>query len=253
MTDVIQTRRRISCGVLCLSAVAWVYLTLWSRTDPVEFTGATESLAGAMCINGVLIAQSGFTSPLTLLTGASMFGWAIMIVAMMFPTLIAPLTHLAQRSFRNKRAALIALFLMTYLYLWILAGTLLLFGARALRQAFSDTPAGLIMLVLTLALVWQCSPSKQQCLNRNHLHPALRAYGIGSYLDAVRFGLWHGFWCVGSCWALMLLSTVFVVAHQPVMLLLTFIMLTESMQVPTKPAWEWRLVPSRKLRRLVAP
>ena len=251
MSDVVQTRRRISCGVFGLSVFAWLSLTLLPRMNETQYAEAVfDTFVGAMCINGILVSQTDSISPMAALSGANTLGWAMMVVAMMFPTLINPLTHIAQQSFRDKRIVLMTVFLLAYLLTWTFAGLGLLSLSLVIRQSFSESPYGLTLFVLLIALIWQCTPLKQRCLNRNHQHPALRAYGLASYVDAGRVGLSHGRWCVGSCWALMLFSTVSITAHQPIMLLLTFIMLSESMQVPRPPAWAWRLIPSRKLRGL---
>lgn len=247
MSNLIQARRCISSGVFGLSAAAWAFLILSPSIKGPE-TG--DAVVGAMCINGVLTTQTESVALLHVFTITNLLGWAVMIVAMMFPTLISPLTHVAELSFRHKRLGLMSVFLLAYLFIWSMAGVVLMSVSLLLRQIFSAPYFELIISMLFIALVWQCSPLKQLCLNRNHQHPAMRAYGLASYQDAARFGFAHGVWCVGSCWALMLFSTVSVVAHQPVMLLLMLVMLSESMQVPRPPSWEWRLIPARKLRGL---
>jgi len=177
-----------------------------------------------------------------------MAGWALMLVAMMLPTLIAPLRHIVQRSFKRRQARSVLLFLVGYAAIWMAAGGALL-GAKlslALLAPQSYLPAAGVVLV---ALVWQCSPVKQLCLNRSHNHAELAAFGVAADLDALRFGITHGVWCVGSCWALMLFPLLLSKGHLAAMAGVTFLMISERLEQP-KPLG-WRLRGRVKLLRIV--
>jgi len=94
------------------------------------------------------------------------------------------------------------------------------------------------LAVLALAAcVWQCSPGKQRCLNRSHRHPELAAFGLAADRDALRFGMAHGVWCVGSCWALMLLAVSIMTWHHLAMGAITLLMVSERLEAPRPPAW----------------
>ena len=64
--------------------------------------------------------------------------------------------------------------------------------------------AGLGLLLLVVAGIYQISPLKQGCLRhcRNPLSYLLAHPEDGPF----RLGLRHGAWCVACCWALMLLA-----------------------------------------------
>ena len=105
------------------------------------------------------------------------------------------------------------------------------------------------VVVGNVAFVWQCSPVKQRCLNRGHNHRELAAFGMAADLDVVSFGLMHALWCVGSCWALMLLPMLVLQGHFVAMALVTFVMNSERLERP-RPV-NWRLRFSGKLMRIV--
>jgi predicted metal-binding membrane protein len=102
-----------------------------------------------------------------------------------------------------------------------------------------------------VAFVWQCSPLKQRCLNRGHAHPELAAFGVTADFDALRFGITHGVWCAGSCWALMLWPELFPVGHVTAMAVVTLWLLAERLDRPTPPRWRLRTT-SKALRLVIA-
>jgi predicted metal-binding membrane protein len=180
--------------------------------------------------------------------GTMAAGWAIMLVAMMLPVLSAPVRHVIQRSLAARRVRAVALFVAGYAALWLAAGVPLVAVSLAARSSASPlTAAGLVALGV---LVWQASPLKQVCLNRLHGHPALAAFGLAADVDALRFGLWHGFWCVGSCFGVMLLPMLFPSLHLLGMVLASFWMWGEQLERPALPSWRWR-VPLKALRLVV--
>lgn len=181
-----------------------------------------------------------FEMVLTSTTPGSLVGdWALMLLAMMMPLLIQPMYHIFIRSFARRRGRSIALFLVGYGLLWMLAGGAILgltLSGRALAPQ-SWLPAISVVLV---ALVWQASPFKQRCLNRCHRHRALAAFGSAADWDALRMGLEHGRWCIGSCWALMLLPMLLPHGHFAAMAAVTILMICERLDPPRTPSWRWR-------------
>ena len=113
-----------------------------------------------------------------------------------------------------------------------------------------DSPAPLVLLVLSLFL-YEVSPFKQRCLNRGHAHPELAAFGRAADVDALRFGWSHGAWCVGSCWALMLLPLLFARGHLPAMAMVTLWIVAERLERPQPPRWRLR-GPSKAIRIILA-
>ena len=102
-----------------------------------------------------------------------------------------------------------------------------------------------------VALVWQCAPQRQRCLNRNHNHRELAAFGAAADLDALRFGVTHGVWCVASGWALMVLPMLLLQWHDVAMVLVTYIMISEHLEHPRVPGWRLHF-PNKLMRIAVA-
>jgi predicted metal-binding membrane protein len=173
-------------------------------------------------------------------------GWALMVAAMMSPLVIAPLRHVRDRSFARRRARAMLLFVAGYAAVWMAAGMGLQAMALAARWA---VPAPLVCLGLAAATAmwWQVSPAKQWCLNRCHRRPQLAAFGAAADRDAFDFGLTNGASCVGSCWALMLLTLLVGRGHVLGMIAVTLFVFAERLESPAPPAWRWR-GPGKALR-----
>ena len=206
MTAAARERLRVRTPVLCLSAAAWMALVL--------NTGGRAM--AAHCAAGESVASRAG-------------GWALMLAAMMAPAVVAPVRHVRASSFARRRARAVALFVAGYTAVWMAAGS-------ALMAASWVGP----VLGIAMTLVWQCSPAKQRCMNRGHAHRELRAFGRAADADALRFGLAHGAWCVGSCWALMLLPLVLPGVHWAAMAAVSAWVWAERLEVPAAPGWRWR-------------
>ena len=175
-------------------------------------------------------------------------GWALMVAAMMGPLVAAPLRHVYARSFARRRARAVVLFGSGYLAIWMAAGVMLLALTAAVRLV---APQSTLMLALgtLVALIWECSPLKQRCLNRCHARSELAAFGPAADADAICFGLTHGVWCAGSCWALMLLPLLVSRGHVAAMAAVALWLLAERLDRPMPPRWRVRGV--GKAARLV--
>jgi predicted metal-binding membrane protein len=166
--------------------------------------------------------------------------WALMMTAMMAPLVMAPVRHIRDRSFARRRVGAIALFAAGYAALWMIAGVLLIALAMAAGQIVSGSASAYVVTISAIAVAWQFSPFKQRCLNRCHAHPELAAFGLAALLDAFRFGLKHGAWCVGSCWALMLFPLAILRGHLAAMIAVTLWLAAERLKTPVPPCWRWR-------------
>lgn len=166
-----------------------------------------------------------------------------MLVAMMAPLIIEPVRHVRDRSLASHRTRRTALFLAGYAVAWALAA-LVLFAAAGATQQIGGTA-----LAVACAVVWQASPAKQRALNRCHFEPALPAFGSAADIAAVRFGLSHGFWCVGACAPLMLIP-IAARAHALTMLGVTAWLAAERVESPRQPGWRLRL-PGKAIRILL--
>jgi len=166
-------------------------------------------------------------------------GWAVMLAAMMAPLVVAPVRHLCDRSFPRRRTRAIVLFGSGYVAVWMAAGVMLLALAIAARLIVHESYA-MVSVGTLIALIWQFSPVKQRCLNRCHARTELAAFGLAADLDALRFGLTLGVWCVGSCWALMLLPLLVSGGHVAAMAAGALWLLAERLDRPMRPRWHVR-------------
>jgi predicted metal-binding membrane protein len=141
--------------------------------------------------------------------------WAAMMTAMMLPS-AAPLVLLYAGVLhsRNEPQASRRLYAMAggYVFVWSgfsIAATVL---QRILAKAFVLTPMmepdsrGVAAILIAIAGVYQLTPLKARCLRlcRSPLSYLVQHWRPGT-LGGFRLGVDHGLYCVGCCWALMLL------------------------------------------------
>ena len=145
--------------------------------------------------------------------------WTVMMAGMMLPsaapTIIMYGTLVRKNGARGKVLPGVWIFVAGYLAMWTLfsaAATLLqaaLESAALLTPAMATASAGLGAVALIGAGVYQLTPFKEACLGkcRNPLQFFMTRWRPGPG-GAFGMGLEHGAWCVGCCWALMLLLFV---------------------------------------------
>lgn len=223
---------RVRNAALLVSATAWAVLLF----DPGGKALAVHCSmpAGAPAPDASLQMFLAMNPPVPLA-----MGFAVMLVAMMAPVLIAPICHIRLRSFRSRRTRSVALFVPAYAALWMALGfALLMIGVTVSWIApRSYLPAGVVAIV---ALIWQTSPIKQRCLNACNGQVELAAFGAAADYSVVRFGLVHAIWCAGSCWALMLFPMVLTRGHLPAMAAVTLLISAERLEPPALVRWRWR-------------
>lgn len=216
---------RLRNCVLAVSLIAWVVMLLQPGVSLCcSAQGAVHSWKTLLAAN-----------PPASLAG----GWALMLVAMMGPMLVAPIYHIRISSFARRRARSTLLFGVGYGIIWMAAGVVVVAVELIVIWLLprSYLPAA---IVGAIAVVWQASPSKQRCLNRCHSHRPLAAFGIAADLDVFRMGLEHGLWCAGSCWAAMLFPMLLPEGHFIAMAAVAVLMFCERLDPPVAPAWQWR-------------
>jgi len=141
--------------------------------------------------------------------------WAVMMTGMMLPSATPTLLlygAAARRSEPPTAPRRIYALALGYLSVWAVFSL----AATALQRAFTGllflspmmevTSAGAGAVLLLVAGVYQLAPAKHACLRvcqspMGFLMSHWRA-GVGG---AFRMGVEHGIYCVGCCWALMLL------------------------------------------------
>ncbi len=142
-------------------------------------------------------------------------GWLLMTVAMMLPTTL-PLLDRFERLVRSRtdRRRLLALVIAGYLFAWTGFGVAAHFLDTALhalaRQSSWLVLNGWIVgaAIFALAGLFQFSRLKYHCLTRCRTPLSFllkRWHGPRPMRNALALGFDHGLYCVGCCWAIMLL------------------------------------------------
>jgi predicted metal-binding membrane protein len=237
MTPEARERRRIRTPVVAVTALAWVLLVL--ADPPWSAPGAGH---GAVMVPGMGHAghEAGRSA-----TGLAI-GGLLMLTAMMAPLLIPAIRHARVRSLRRRRGRAVALVVLAHAAVWAVGSALLLAVASWLRAGTAQD-AQAVLAGLVVAVAWQASPLKQTCLNRHCATPPLACFGWRADRDSLRFGATHAAWCLGACWALMLVALLVPAWHLAVMLLVSGWMWVEPFDRPARPSWRLRL-PLRFLR-----
>ena len=165
-------------------------------------------------------------------------GWMLMTMAMMLPTSVPLLTvfhTIAGR--RDDRALLVLLVVVGYLVVWAIFGVVVHLGSLGLGWCLGTSPrvaaqawamSGLTVLV---AGAFQFTTLKYRCLDkcRSPLSFVIEHWrGRDNRWQAFRLGAHHGAFCVGCCWALMLLMFVVSVGNLGWMLVLAAVMALEK-------------------------
>jgi predicted metal-binding membrane protein len=198
-----------------LVVLAWLALFLWELSPHGRYLDHgkwTELGVGAWLCRAV---PAGAVIVPALLYA---LGWVLMIAAMMLPTTM-PLLRIFARvtEARPNRATLLALVIAGYLLVWLAFGL----AAHVVDYGLHALAAGLPWLhlngwlvgatVLAMAGVFQFSRLKYACLDKcrtpfSFVNEHWR--GPMALRQSFRLGLHHGLFCVGCCWAIMLLMFV---------------------------------------------
>ncbi|MCG6657971.1 DUF2182 domain-containing protein [Halomonas campisalis] len=162
--------------------------------------------------------------------------WQVHIAAMMLPSTL-PMVGLFQRASAGQRHPALARsgFLGGYLAVWTAFGLAALV-AMALLEGLSmhwhwlhHRPEWLAGGVLLLAGAFQFSSLKERCLDKCR---APRAFLLNHYRQGLAggfaLGARHGLFCLGCCWALMLVMFVVGIANLAWMAPLAALMLVEK-------------------------
>lgn len=145
--------------------------------------------------------------------------WTLMMAAMMLPS-AAPLVLLYRTIATPGRTAQLV---TGYLIVWASAGA----GALVLHKTGEDVPR---WHALGVAGLYQLTPLKRACLDRCRT-PA--DFLIQRWRrSALVLGLDHGLWCLGCCWALMIVLVAVGTMGIGWVLLLTALVAAEKLTPP---------------------
>ena len=165
-------------------------------------------------------------------------GWTVMTVAMMLPSTLPVLATLQTfAANRPDRILLLALAILGYLVTWGSFGGVVYVGFLFLKSLIARLdwiatrlPAGGPLLVL-VAGAFQFSELKHKCLEKcRSPFSFVVAYWRGDQerWHSFRLGVDHGIFCVGCCWALMLLMFAVGTGSLPWMMVLAIGMTVEK-------------------------
>ena len=235
------TTQKLFIGLIALiSALAW--LGLWvSGSSPYGaylhgHGGASGSAHAAHSMHGAH-GMASIESPFAL---AMLFavGWLLMTVAMMLPTSIPLLgVFFAITKKKRNQMLLMSLAIFGYLTVWLGFGFLAYGGVQLVYKLGEYTPslqsnASLIGAgTLILAGLFQFSSLKYKCLDKCRTPFSFVTEhwtGRNERMQSFWLGAHHGIFCVGCCWALMLLMFPLGAANVGWMLLLGALMAIEK-------------------------
>jgi predicted metal-binding membrane protein len=208
--------------ILLVIAAAWV-IAVWEEMSGV-----------ALHLHHHYLATGGL--PLWLAALILLGAWQVMTAAMMLPSSL-PMVRMYTVASRGKdqRMAGIFLFLGSYFAVWSAFGLLAFLGDVQLHHLVNTSSwayqhQNLIpVAVFALAAIYQFTPLKDACLKACR-HPGaflLRFYRSGAR-GGLQLGLRHAMFCLGCCWALMLVMFAAGVAHLYWMAVLTLVMVIEK-------------------------
>ncbi|HKW91626.1 MAG TPA: DUF2182 domain-containing protein [Methylomirabilota bacterium] len=189
--DPVPVRDRVtvltSALLLLIAVVAWVSVIVSSRSDAMMMT---------------------MPMPATIADGLTfVVGWGVMMTAMMLPSAL-PMIGLygaIRRGAAEPQGLPVAIFTLVYLLLWAATGVPVYLAHTLLMTLAGPAFAYGVAAILVVAGVFQLSPLKQACLRacRSPLGFLLGHWRAGRR-GSLALGWAHALYCLGCCWALML-------------------------------------------------
>lgn len=181
--------------LLVLAALAWANV-LRSTTTMEDMAGMEMAMTASLS-EGVFFVVA----------------WTVMMAAMMLPS-ASPMIALyaaTQRTIPSPAARAVAVthFTLVYVALWAATGIPIYLVTVALGALGRVALAYGVAAVLLVAGVFQFSPLKRACL-RNCRSPLgfLLGHWRPGWRGALSMGWAHALYCLGCCWALMLVLVV---------------------------------------------
>jgi predicted metal-binding membrane protein len=230
----------VAAALAVITILAWIYLVVlngqmqMATVAPVhaaQTSGAKNGMpgmdmAGTKAMSSSAGPQAAITAPaMVSWTPASFLFifamWAVMMVGMMTPS-VSPMVLVYSRVAKSAAAqgtqfASPAWFACGYLIAWTSFAAAASFAQYVLDRATLLTPMMALQsrpvggAILVAAGIYQWLPAKSACLANCRAplafiqrHGGFQPSGFGS----LRLGALHGLYCIGCCWALMLLLFV---------------------------------------------
>ncbi len=165
--------------------------------------------------------------------------WSVMMAAMMAPV-VSPFVIMYETVRKNKKQSGVAytptfVFLSGYLIAWSIysaAATVVqwpLHQSELLSPMMNSRSYLFSGLILVSAGIYQWTPLKDACLNqcRTPLNFVMTHWREGNG-GAVKMGMHHGLYCIGCCWALMMVLFAVGVMNILWMAVITLLILLEK-------------------------
>ncbi len=242
LENALRKDRAVVIGaILIIAAIAWAYTVYLSETG----MGMGDMQMGTGMAMADMRSWSGAD------IGLMYVMWAVMMIAMMVPSAAPMLLMFAavNRKRREREAPYVptGFFLGGYVIVWAVfslgatAGNWGLHQASLLSSMMGASTSGYLGgALLLLAGAFQWSPLKYACLTqcRTPMGFLMTSWREG-HRGALRMGLEHGSYCLGCCWALMLLLFVLGVMNLVWIAALAAFVLAEK--VAPRPEWVSRI------------
>jgi predicted metal-binding membrane protein len=196
--------------LVTLAVVAWVATIAWANSRDMSAMPGTMGLG-----LGEFVAM-----------------WALMMAAMMLPS-VWPFVAVYERTIRAHRVARLAALATGYLLAWALAGVIAFGVAWVFGELAAGRP-GLARVVGVAAFaalgIYQLTQLKFRCLShcRSPLAHLLHYTSFKGRSRDLRAGIEHGLFCLGCCWALMLVLVALGVMNLPAMIGVAVIIAVEK-------------------------
>lgn len=206
---------------------------------PLHWLGSAQTsallflTAAAWAVTVVLTrGMAGMTGTMGLDVGVYVAVWTLMMAAMMLPS-VAPLVSLYARTLRTYRVPRLGALVLGYVLVWAAAG-LPAYGVGWLTGWLDASHPG-VAHVLAVAIfaacgLYQLTGLKQTCLRhcRSPFGLLLHYGSVRGRTRDLRVGAQHGAYCLGCCWALMVVLIAVGVMNIVAMVALAVLILVEK-------------------------
>lgn len=157
--------------------------------------------------------------------------WGVMMTAMMLPSAMPMIllyrTVSLQLSTQEVRAIPVLAFAAVYLFMWLLTGLPVYLMSVALLDV--QVLPYFVANTLIIAGIYQLTPLKRACLRacESPLGFLMRRWR-GGYLATFKIAVQHAAFCIGCCWALMVILVAAGAMSLPWVLGITLLVFAEK-------------------------
>lgn len=154
--------------------------------------------------------------------------WVAMVVATMLPVIATTAGRIAVGSIWTRRHRAMSEFVLGYLAVWAVGGSLVIWCVRLTGQP--RPPAWAVVAALLLAAAWQASPPRRKVMRRCGIPRPGAARGWSAARDCTAAGARAGYRCVVTCGPVMVAMSL--AADLLIMACLTAVLISERAKGP---------------------